>query len=132
MSLRTGKAMVAIRVLCALALLLVSFAHKPIDVFASKSNAAEIAQYVMPDGQLPVLCLPGQDGDGAPQSHGHVSYCDACLISSAFDLPLPAQGLAERLRVGDAFIPLQTTASPHYQAFSPNIGPRGPPRSITI
>lgn len=51
-----------VRTLCALALLLVGFAHKPPVLANSQIPLREIAQYVLPDGTLPVLCLPSEDG----------------------------------------------------------------------
>jgi hypothetical protein len=68
---RTGL----VRMLCALSLLLVAFAHKPLILSATASAYAgvDIAEFVLPDGTLPDLCL-----DGEEDSHHSVSnHCEA-------------------------------------------------------
>jgi hypothetical protein len=132
MNLRTGNAMVAIRALCVLALLLLSFAHKPIDAVTPELSAVEIAQYVLPDGKVPAFCLTGNNSDGKSQQHGHVPDCSACRISASFDMPHQQDAIGERRMVADAILRIHTIALRHYHAYSPNFGPRGPPISITI
>ncbi|AKI01404.1 hypothetical protein IMCC20628_02708 [Hoeflea sp. IMCC20628] len=116
-----------VRMLCALSLLLVAFAHKPLISSAAASAYAgvNVADYVLPDGTLPDLCL---DGEGTGK-HGVASPCEACRIVSSVDLPSPLDVFVINRRIAPAepvrarnigFTPpvLQSSASP-----------RGPPSS---
>ncbi|WP_036583824.1 hypothetical protein, partial [Brucella anthropi] len=81
----------AIRVLSVFALMFVAFAHKPIDLNAPDSYL--LAQYQLPDGTYPVLCIGDHGSDPNHQGHDkHLSNnsCEACRISSAFLCPAPA------------------------------------------
>lgn len=56
-----------LRILCALALL--GFAHKQPIIDAGPIPASEIADYILPDGTFPVLCLPSEDGTAKHDLH---------------------------------------------------------------
>jgi hypothetical protein len=82
--------------LCALSLLLVAFAHKPLVIPAAAYGGVEIADYVLPDGTLPDLCLTGEADD---THHSASNHCEACRIVSSVDLPFPFDGyVVNRLR----------------------------------
>lgn len=119
-----------VRILCALALLLVGFAHTPPSVARTQLSPSELAELVLPDGSLPVLCLPSQDGK-AHNDHDRKSGCEACRLAASVLLPSPADALGERvLREADRFTPTRIEAF-YRQLFPPNTSPRGPPASLT-
>jgi hypothetical protein len=110
-----------VRMLCALSLLLVAFAHKPLvsSAAASAYVGVDVADFILPDGTLPDLCLGGEE-EG---HHSAFNHCEACRIDvpSAVDVfvvnPLsPAAHLTARLddRVVRSFL-------------RPGASPRGPP-----
>ncbi len=116
--------------LCALALLLVGFAHTPPAV-AQVLPPAELALYALPDGTLPDLCLPSQDGKTKHEGHKSGSGCEACRLSASVMLPAPADTAgAPIVRDADRFQPVRVEAF-YRQLFPPNAAPRGPPSGLT-
>lgn len=116
------------RMFCALAVLLLGFAHQAPAVAAALSPA-ERAQFTLPDGSLPDLCLPGagnDDGSGKQLSHSH--FCGACR--TFWDLlPAPADAAHTIVRKSETVLPpAQPVASARSQ-HPPNASPRGPPAS---
>ncbi len=112
--------------LCALSLLLVAFAHQPLVTSAAVSAYAgvDVADYVLPDGTLPDICLDGRD-DG---HHSASKHCEACRIVSSVDLPSPYDGyLVTRLSAA-----AELTIPRYFRISRPflreNASPRGPPR----
>lgn len=86
MTRRTTSWAICLRMLCAVALLFVGFAHQPAS--ASQPDVFELAQYVLPDGTIPDLCLDGMvDGKA---KHAMPIKCEACRIGSAMLMPQPA------------------------------------------
>ncbi|MCV9960494.1 hypothetical protein OIU34_01180 [Pararhizobium sp. BT-229] len=77
------------RVLCALALLFLSFAHQPAG--ARQLTPAMTAQYMLPDGSIGDICFgsDGVEGHNFPHE-GLVPVCDYCRLTAAIDLPPPA------------------------------------------
>lgn len=82
-----------VRIICALALLMVAFAHQTPAVSHKLAAYAgvDFAEYILPDGTLPDLCLTGDDHDG---HHAKNNVCEACRISSSIDLPLPLSSVS--------------------------------------
>ncbi|WLD96041.1 hypothetical protein PX860_10730 [Agrobacterium leguminum] len=120
-----------VRTLCALALLLVGFAHKPPVLANSQIPLREIAQYVLPDGTLPVLCLPSEDGKAKHDHHDIGSGCEACRLTASVLLPAPADALGlPILREAERVTPTRVEAF-YRQLFPPNTSPRGPPSGLT-
>jgi hypothetical protein len=115
-----------VRIICALALLMVAFAHKPLDVTDKIAAYADVdfAEYILPDGTLPDLCLIGEDHGG---HHAKSSNCEACRISSSADLPLPFSGVS----VNCGFFASKPTfpqgVSFVAAALRPGASPRAPP-----
>jgi hypothetical protein len=89
---RAGRQIrVAVRVLSALALLFLSFAHQP--AFARQITPSMAAQYMLPDGTTGDICfgLDGVDGRDHGSSHqGLAPVCDYCRLSASVLLPAPA------------------------------------------
>ncbi|MCZ4288246.1 hypothetical protein O4H62_05150 [Hoeflea alexandrii] len=120
---RTGL----VRMLCALSLLLVAFAHKPLVSSSAASGypGVDIAEFVLPDGTLPDLCLTGEE-NGA--HHSLANHCEACRIVSSVDLPSPFDGyVVIRLSAAaELAVPQDVRFTrPFLRA---NASPRGPPR----
>jgi hypothetical protein len=119
-----------VRIICALALLFVGFAHKPPVTDSYPVPPTEVAHYILPDGTLPVLCLPSQDGT---IKHGHpdaASGCEACRLTTSVLVPSPTDTSGQpMLRQMENFIPIPD--EPFYRRlFPPNTSPRGPPSGL--
>lgn len=112
-----------LRILCAVALLSVGFAHKP-PVIPVAQVVSEVLP--LPDGTLPSLCLPGVIADDSKGTMVH-GTCDACIIASAILVPTPVAHSGERLLpAGEIIRPdrARFDASPVLMA---NAAPRAPP-----
>lgn len=120
-----------VRVMCVLALLLAGFAYKPPITEYAHIPVQELAQYVLPDGTSPVLCLPSEDGKAKHNSHDFSTGCDFCRLTASIILPAPADTAGKPiLRAIDRFVPTRTEAF-YRQLFPPNTSPRGPPSGLT-
>jgi hypothetical protein len=105
---------VGLRIFCSLAFLLLGFANSHPTADARSFEIAALSSYILPDGSLPVLCLPLEASKTEHhKSAGKVS-CDACRQVAASLLPPPADTLGapilreivhEHSKAGD--IPLQ-------------------------
>ncbi|WP_425349357.1 hypothetical protein [Falsochrobactrum shanghaiense] len=85
------RAMLAIRIMSVLAVVLVAFAHRPIEL--SSASDFQSSYYMLPDGSYPVLCINDNSTDSydhGQKRHLHDNGCEACRISAAFLCPLPA------------------------------------------
>jgi hypothetical protein len=123
-----GQCMV--RIICALALLFVAFAHKPPVVGGPSIPLNELAQYTLPDGSLQVLCLPSEDGKVKHDNHDAGSGCEACRLSASVLLPAPADVSGQLIRKQiDRVTPTRREAF-YRQLFPPNTSPRGPPSGL--
>ncbi len=71
-----------VRMMCALAVLSLAFAHKPPQVMAA---VLETASYVLPDGSYADLCI----GDVAVKHPAASGFCEACILTAASILPAP-------------------------------------------
>ncbi|MBN8949496.1 MULTISPECIES: hypothetical protein [unclassified Rhizobium] len=115
------------RILCAIALFSLGFAHHPAISSAAELPPFELAQYSLPDGSLPVICTSEKTPDGKQHGKAHVLGCEACRISAAALLPHPPTEMCDHL----AFV-RQDMAAPENtefrrQLYPPNCGPRAPP-----
>lgn len=71
----------ALSVLCALALMLVPFAHRPLETDPRLSDP-QIAAYMALGGSLADLCISGDD----TQDHAAHADCPACTIAKSMAL----------------------------------------------
>ena len=71
----------AVSVLCALALMLVAFAHRPLETDPRLSDP-QIAAYLALGGSLADLCISGDD----TQDHAAHADCPACTIAKTMAL----------------------------------------------
>ena len=77
-----------VRGLCALALILVAFAHQPAAVSGIPgTRAVDLSVYALPDGSLPQLCISGLSDSG--ETGFVLGPCEFCRIAGTFLLPPP-------------------------------------------
>ncbi len=117
-----------VRIICALALLFVGFAHKP-PAIISPIPLSEIAEYTLPDGTLSVLCLPSDESKFKHDPHDIGSGCEACRLTGAVLLPAPTDLSGQPILKLERFSPLGREAF-YRQLFPPNTSPRGPPSRL--
>jgi len=108
-------------ILYALASISVGFAHR------AYVNAvpAELAQFVLPDGTLPIICGGAKDPRGGDP--GHEPACDACCLTSAPGLIAPPDVELASAKAAKPIVfnrPKMTLQS--YRAGAA-LGARGPP-----
>ncbi|WP_092574727.1 hypothetical protein [Rhizobium lusitanum] len=116
-----------VRILCAMALLSVGFAHQPIVAVADEISPIELAQYRLPDGSFPVLCVTYKDADGKVHGKAFTPGCEACRIASAAVLPAPPSDICGRFSSIREDIVVAKSEAFHRQLYPPNSGPRAPP-----
>jgi hypothetical protein len=117
----------AMRILCAIGLVFVGFAHQPPISAADELTPAQLAQYRLPDGTLPILCVTYKDADGKTHNKTHAPGCEACRIAAAVVLPAPPTDVGEHLAFVGEDIFLPKTEAFHRRLYPPNTGPRAPP-----
>lgn len=77
-----------VRGLCALALVLVAFAHQPAAVSGIPgTRTADLSAYALPDGSPPQLCISGLSDSG--ETGFVLGPCEFCRIAGTFLLPPP-------------------------------------------
>lgn len=81
---RQVLARLAIAALYALAMASLPFAHRQ----PATAAAPDLSAYALPDGTLPILCTTNPNGSGKSQQGS--GTCDACRLTSAPGLVLPA------------------------------------------
>lgn len=111
-----------VRLLSALALILVAFAHAPLSLRVVPDAAA----YAFPDGSIPVICvtLPGDDGSPGVE---HGSPCDACLISGSIVVPVPADFARPVVEPSVAVTYFAAAPAVRRSAWLPAAPPQAPP-----
>lgn len=118
-----------VRMLCALSLLLVAFAHKPLisSAAASAYTGVDVAEFILPDGTLPDLCLSDEE-DG---HHSALNHCEACRIIASADLPAPVDAfIVNHLRHSEGLT--RSRDDRFVRSFlRPGASPRGPPSRNT-
>ncbi|MDO9417214.1 hypothetical protein [Pararhizobium sp.] len=114
--------------LCALSLLLLSFAHHPPMALAKAPDALSAA-YVLPDGTFADLCVSDQalDPDGKTVAK---TGCEACRLSGSILLPQPSSFAFDVPQTITLRIALPLTVTVIRPVLSPNSPPRGPPLLI--
>jgi hypothetical protein len=114
----------AVRLIGALALVFVAFAHRvPLQPASALPDAAA---YAFPDGSIPVICVNGPSEE-RQQKPAHALPCDACLVSASVvlaqpgDLALPVFGFSE------ACLPVATDSLRPPSVWPPAAPPTAPP-----
>lgn len=117
---------IGLRLLCALALMLALALHRP-PVAGPARQGIDLAQYTLPDGTAPDLCLTEAGEAGTPLTALHRPSCEACRLHAVAALPGPAEGLFVRAfyrRLVQAIVPDARRATPDPL---PRLSSRGPP-----
>lgn len=115
-----------VRIVCAVALLCLGFAHKAPAVAGSPIPVAGFSQYVLPDGTMPVLCL--SDGHAGHDDHQDLGKaCEACRLGSLVLLPAPADTVGVPILPPPDPLALAGTGTFHRPILPSNASPRGPP-----
>ncbi|MFK5978368.1 MAG: hypothetical protein QM488_05725 [Rhizobiaceae bacterium] len=113
-----------IRTVCAMSLVLLSFAHRPV-VTASQNNmsSVELAAYALPDETALSFCLFG-DLDGET---GVERPCEFCRVAGSILLPRPSEDMEpDGLPVSVVFV-VSVNMHRACVGFPPAAPPRGPP-----
>jgi hypothetical protein len=117
---RRKGAGIALRLLLALALVAISFAHRPATTLADSAQLQ--AQFVLPDGSYPSLCIAAGEEDG-----GMPHVCEFCLIAGGA-MPSPQAASTFLAHAGGTAIAVPSHASGHRVAALRKDAPvRGPP-----
>lgn len=120
-----------VRILCALALLAIGFAHR-VPVIDLSYAATDISAYMLPDGTVPELChtLDHDDGGSHPEKHALNQVCEVCRIVAGILLPLPTDvtGAPLAIETGTGFIADTSVFRPPVLLAS--AAPRAPPLSF--
>ncbi len=109
----------ATRIACALALVFVALAHRP----AAGYMPADLSAYALPDGSVPSLCLPSEEGNGGAAKD---TGCEYCRLAAATILPAPAAELIPAPLTGEAIDALTEAWSRKRPEFGTR-SVRGPP-----
>ncbi len=117
-----------VRVICAMALLFAGFAYQEPGIASSAVAAAELAEYVLPDGTLPVICTDGSKHAADQHGKTHVRGCEACRISPSILLPMPDTIKIPVPRISSRTALPTMVEERSVERFPPNKGPRAPPR----
>ena len=113
-----------VRLLGALSLILVAFAHQPLDLRGY--SLPDASAYAFPDGSIPVICVTLSDDRGG--SHvTHAMPCDACLVAGSILVPAPAEIPGPTLALAYSTAAAPTVPLIARAAFSPSAPPHAPP-----
>lgn len=112
---------ITLRFLCALAVAMIGFAHKP--VFAAQASAYEVS--VLPDGEIATMCLSSPEQGGKKTVGG--GSCEACRLSAACVLPAPPDTHAAVVQTVLAFGGGYQHQSPPLDVLSYRGAPRASP-----
>lgn len=121
-----------LRIICAMAMLLLGFSHHVISPASASgfTQQEDLSAFRLPDGSLPVLCLPregAQDQDHGVSSSG----CEACRLSASVTLPSPAGSFAGLMLAAHRAILPADQGWQFHSAVPPGAsGPRAPPADI--
>jgi hypothetical protein len=116
--------MASLRILCAILLVSAGLAHQP--VAAKPPQVRDLAIYVLPDGSVADLCVPG---DGEPIKvawHG----CEACRIAASILIPEPPGNAAHVDQTPIAVDFASVKSMDAKVLLRPGASPRGPPEFL--
>jgi len=111
----------ALRLFCAMLLVVLGFAHRPL----AATIPIDLSAYALPDGTLPTICTPDDAEGKTGKDMGQ--RCDACRIAAATALPSPSCESADAAPAGERVAFAFTPERFHRLNFPPNAPPRGPP-----
>lgn len=121
-----------LRMLCAMLLVALGFAHKPIDAHAmtpmdlASVTSVDLSDYVLPDGSIADICFAGHV-DKAPSGQHIDNTCEACRLSAASAVPLPSLSDEQIIRhEASVIFPLPVVMASTVLRLGAS-SPRGPP-----
>ncbi len=117
---------ILVRGFCALALVLVAFAHQPAAVSGLQgTGTVDVTAYALPDGSVQQLCISGLGDSGETTSV--LGPCEFCRVAGTVLLPPPA-GVPEPLvRSVAADLTAHREDRPVSTGHRPGAPLRGPP-----
>jgi hypothetical protein len=68
----------ALKILCAIAMVWTSFAHRPV-IASETEQTADLSAYTLPDGTVPVICISGENGE----KNAYAKGCPYCTLVKA-------------------------------------------------
>jgi hypothetical protein len=116
-----------VRIICAIALLFVGLAHQPPVIDSPAIPFSEIANYTLPDGTLPDLCLSAEGDHGKHHGQPGSTGCEACRLSTAMALPAPLDVVGQPVAWQTASVMPPLDAVVPLVRVLPSSSPRGPP-----
>lgn len=120
-----------LRLLCAVALLFLSFAHRPL-LSSASPEPPDLAAYVLPDGKVPVICITIDAGADKKQMPGKGEGCEACRLAASADIPARPVVPEPSLRPVRDVAPVIRTFVLSQRMVPPNAAPRAPPGPFMI
>jgi hypothetical protein len=115
---------IAVRMICALALLFVAFAHQPVSLASAQPD---LSAYTLPDGSLPVLCLTDSNDTDHHNSAWHGKGCEACRLSASVILPVPPAASGRKIEPLQSLAIRREAALIARLAYPPSAPPQAPP-----
>lgn len=117
------------RMICAVALLFIGFAHQVPASANTTLTPYELAEYVLPDGSLPVICVAEKASGAGTHEKAHMHGCEACRSGASTLMPAPA-------RYADPLVQIESTSMVSHEGqvlrlctVPPNARPRAPPEA---
>ena len=114
-----------VRMLCAVALVLLAFAHKPAAI--ASEDPIDLAAYTLPDGTVPVLCLPGSGDQDNHKDAFHGNDCEACRLSASFILSVPPVASGAKVEPAKSLAIEREAVRMARSLFPPSAPPQAPP-----
>lgn len=131
---------VYIRILCVFALVMLSFAHKPVDInvpllqMTVKNDTASEPVFIryetMPDGSIVSICVSENSAaaDKHHKNHNMMADCEACRISAGFALVTPpATGGPVVSKDHNSSVKRTAQVLPRSRPYPPAAPPQAPP-----
>lgn len=115
----------AVRMLCALALVFVAFAHQPVAAFPAQT--IDLSAYTLPDGTVPSLCLTDSGDGDHHKSAWHGTGCEACRLVSSVILPVPSVISDRKIQPLQSLAIKREAALIARHAYPPSAPPQAPP-----
>ncbi len=125
-----GKWLVALRVLCAIAILFVGFAHKPPEDLRTEISVLDLSAFALPDGEVPDICLSA--GHQSDEDHPYSGNCEACRLGTGTLVPNPTDTVGLPMTGSRALSFVLRPVTVKRQVVCPNAAPRAPPGSLTV
>lgn len=118
-----------VRILCALALLVVGIPGQPILSAPFTLTSSDLTQYRLPDGTFPVFCITYKDTEGKQRGATFSPTFEIGQLAAAVIPPAPQTEVFERVSFQSPVLNFSEAPTFRRAAHPPNSGPRAPPSS---